>query len=73
MHKFSIALVCAMALMGVDSAAMAADDGSLAIKKQGVFSSGGMVTEPLPGEFNVAENCLDFSRAENTAHVDHAN
>lgn len=43
------------------------------IAKQGVFSSGGTVTEPLPGEFNVSENWLDFSRAGNTAHVDHAN
>ncbi|MBQ3654169.1 MAG: alpha/beta fold hydrolase [Synergistaceae bacterium] len=43
------------------------------IAKQGVFSSGGTVTEPLPGEFNVAENWLDFTRAGNTAHVDHAN
>ena len=46
---------------------------ALNIAKQGVFSSGGTVTEPLPGEFNVAENWLDFTRAGNTAHVDHAN
>lgn len=45
----------------------------LIIREQGVFSAGGTVTEPLPGEFNVAENWLDFSRAGNTAHVDHAN
>lgn len=46
---------------------------SLVIGRQGVFSSGGTVTEPLPGEFNVSENWLDFSRSGNTAHVDHAN
>ena len=43
------------------------------IREQGVFSSGGTVTEPIQGEFNVSENWLDFSRAGNTAHVDHAN
>ncbi|MBQ4469362.1 MAG: alpha/beta fold hydrolase [Synergistaceae bacterium] len=45
----------------------------LVIREQGVFSAGGTVTEPLPGEFNVSENWQDFSRAGNTAHVDHAN
>ncbi len=45
----------------------------LVIREQGVFSAGGTVTEPLPGELNVSENWLDFSRAGNTAHVDHAN
>lgn len=46
---------------------------ALNIAKQGVFSSGGTVTDPIPGEFNAAENWLDFTRAGNTAHVDHAN
>lgn len=46
---------------------------ALNIAKQGVFSSGGTVTAPLSGDFNVSENWLDFSRAGNTAHVDHAN
>ncbi|MBQ3449031.1 MAG: alpha/beta fold hydrolase [Synergistaceae bacterium] len=45
----------------------------LVIREQGIFSAGGTVTEPLPGEFNVSDNWLDFSRAGNTAHVDHAN
>ena len=45
----------------------------LVIRKQGVFSSGGTVTAPISGDFNVAENWLDFSRAGNTSHVDHAN
>ena len=43
------------------------------IAKQGVFSSGGTVTAPISGDFNAAENWLDFSRAGNTSHVDHAN
>ncbi|MBQ6969294.1 MAG: hypothetical protein IJP85_03090, partial [Synergistaceae bacterium] len=42
----------------------------LVIREQGIFSAGGTVTEPIPGEFNVSENWLDFSRAGNTAHVD---
>ena len=46
---------------------------ALVIERQGVFASGGSVTEPIPGEFNVTENWMDFSRAGNTAHVDHAN
>ena len=46
---------------------------AISIAKQGVFSSGGTVTAPLSGDFNLAENWLDFSRAGNTAHVDHAN
>ncbi len=45
----------------------------LVIRKQGVFSSGGTVTAPISGDFNAAENWLDFSRAGNTSHVDHAN
>ena len=46
---------------------------ALVIERQGVFASGGSVTEPIPGEFNVTENWMDFSRVGNTAHVDHAN
>jgi pimeloyl-ACP methyl ester carboxylesterase len=45
----------------------------IAIERQGVFASGGSVTEPIPGEFNAVENWLDFGRSGNTAHVDHAN
>lgn len=45
----------------------------LVMREQGIFSAGGTVTAPLVGEFNVAENWFEFSRAGNTAHVDHAN
>ena len=47
--------------------------GAIAIAKQGLFSSGGTVTEPVPGEYNAQMNWLDASRTGNTAHVDHAN
>lgn len=48
-------------------------DGALVITKQGMFSSGGTVTEPIEGEFDETTNWLDLTRAGNTAHVDHAN
>ena len=48
-------------------------EGALVIAKQGIFSSGGTVTEPVEGEFDETTNWLDSTRAGNTAHVDHAN
>lgn len=45
----------------------------LVIVKQGMFSSGGTVTEPVPGEYDSTTNWLDTTRKGNTAHVDHAN
>lgn len=45
----------------------------IAVAKQGMFSSGGTVTEPVAGEFDATTNWLDATRAGNTAHVDHAN
>ncbi|MGN0163309.1 MAG: alpha/beta fold hydrolase [Candidatus Ornithomonoglobus sp.] len=46
---------------------------ALSIKEEGMFSSGGTVTDPVAGEFDAATNWLDSTRAGNTAHVDHAN
>jgi len=54
-------------------AEITANENFLAIAKQGIFSSGGTVTEPVTGEFDETQNWLDFSRSGNTAHVDHAN
>ena len=48
-------------------------DDVLMIAQQGMFSSGGIVTEPVEGEYDPTSNWLDASRAGNTAHVDHAN
>lgn len=45
----------------------------IVIEKQGVFSSGGTVTAPLPGEYDATQNWMDQSRAGTTTHVDHAN
>jgi len=49
------------------------DGNPLVIRKQGIFSSGGTVTKPLPGTYDVKRNWLDLTRAGNTGHVDHAN
>ena len=48
-------------------------EGALAIAEQGMFSSGGTVTEPVAGDYDETKNWLDSTRAGNTAHVDHAN
>lgn len=45
----------------------------LVIAEQGMFSSGGTVTEPVEGEYDPTTNWLDVTRVGNTAHVDHAN
>lgn len=46
---------------------------SLVIAKQGMFSSGGTVTDPVEGVYDPTQNWLDVTRAGNTAHIDHAN
>ena len=38
-------------------------EGALVIAKQGMFSSGGTVTEPVEGEFDETTNWLDSTRA----------
>ena len=46
---------------------------ALVIQKQGVFTSGGSVTEPVAGNYAPEKSWLDQTRAGNTAHIDHAN
>ena len=48
-------------------------EGAIVIEKQGVFASGGTVTEPRPGKYDETQNWLDQTRAGTTTHVDHAN
>ena len=50
-----------------------ADDNALMIASQGLFSSGGTVTDPVEGEYDPTSNWMDATRAGNTAHIDHAN
>lgn len=45
---------------------------TLSIKKQGVFASGGTITDALPGNYDETTNWMSASREGNTAHVDHA-
>lgn len=45
----------------------------LKIAKQGYFSAGGIVTEPVKGTYDETRNYMDETRAGNTSHVDHAN
>lgn len=49
------------------------DGDTLRIARQGLFSSGGTVTEPVEGEYDAATNWLELERHGNTAHVGHAN
>ena len=46
---------------------------ALILADQGMFSSGGTVTDPVEGTYDATTNWLDATRAGNTAHVDHAN
>ncbi len=46
---------------------------ALYIARQGMFSSGGTVTEPVAGEYDATTNWLELERHGNTAHVGHAN
>jgi len=48
-------------------------EGALVIAEQGMFSSGGTVTEPVEGEYDETTNWLELERRGNTAHVGYAN
>ena len=56
-----------------DTITLTSKNEGLTIKEEGMFSSGGTVTEPIEGEYDETTNWLDGTRAGNTAHVDHAN
>ena len=45
----------------------------LSIAQQGMFSSGGIITSAVSGDYDPSKSWKDTSRAGNTAHVDHAN
>ena len=45
----------------------------IVIERQGVFSSGGSVTAPIPGDYDPTQNWMDPTRKGTTTHVDHAN
>jgi len=45
----------------------------LKIAKQGMFSSGGIITSAVAGDYDASQSWKDSFRAGNTSHVDHAN
>lgn len=45
----------------------------LSIAQQGMFSSGGIITSAVSGDYDPSQSWKDESRAGNTSHVDHAN
>lgn len=63
----------AIAMIGLSACTKQAQTNHLIIAEQGVFSSGGSVTEPIEGEYDPTQNWLDLSRKGTTTHVDHAN
>lgn len=56
-----------------DTIVLTSQENGLSIKEEGMFSSGGTVTEAVQGEFDETTNWLDNTRKGNTAHIDHAN
>lgn len=69
----SIVLTALLSLSAMTACSSTNTADTLSIAKQGMFSSGGIVTEPVEGEYDETTNWLDATRAGNTAHVDHAN
>lgn len=67
----AVAAMAALALVACNQQQTQKVDG-LVIEKQGVFSSGGRVTEPIAGEYDATQNWLDQERKGTTMHVDHA-
>jgi len=71
-YLFGVLAVAAVAIVACTGQAEQEPQG-LVIEKQGVFSSGGRVTEAIPGEYDPTQNWLDPERKGTTTHVDHAN
>lgn len=72
MKKVLIMLAGSAVLMACNTGNQQKTNGLL-IEKQGVFSSGGRVTDPISGEYDATQNWLDMERKGTTTHVDHAN
>lgn len=77
MKKFQILAIVAIAALAMTACCNqkeeTAQQHGLVIEKQGVFSSGGRVTDPIPGEYDATQNWMDMERKGTTTHVDHAN
>lgn len=66
-HMMRILVLSGLAAFGGQLSAKA-----LSIARQGVFASGGTVTDPVPGTYDPTTNWQSLTREGNTAHVDHA-
>ena len=73
LNLFGALAVAAVAIVACKGQAEQQEPQGLVIEKQGVFSSGGRVTEAIPGEYDPTQNWLDPERKGTTTHVDHAN
>ena len=73
MKRMNVLGVMAMAAIAIIGCAGQAQAQGIVIDKQGVFASGGRVTEPIAGEYDPTQNWLDQERKGTTTHVDHAN
>lgn len=72
-YRFAFLAVAALMVTACCNQKDETAQAGLVIEKQGVFSSGGRVTDPILGEYDATQNWLDFSRKGTTTHVDHAN
>ena len=73
LNLFGALAVAAVAIAAISCTEQKQEPQGLVIEKQGVFSSGGRVTEAIPGEYDATQNWLDPERKGTTTHVDHAN
>lgn len=65
--------VAAIALAACTNGQQTQEPQGLVIEKQGIFASGGHITEAIPGDYDPTQNWMDPERKGTTNHVDHAN
>ena len=70
-YFFGALAVAAVAIAAISCTEQKQEPQGLVIEKQGVFTSGGRVTEAIPGEYDPTQNWLDQERKGTTTHVDH--
>ena len=70
--KNTLFIAAGAALALALTACSGAEKNALVIARQGVFASGGTVTEAVAGSYAPEKSWLDPTRAGNTAHIDHA-
>ena len=73
MKKILSVLAALMMMLASFAAFAEGEPATLTLIELGMFSAGGVVTEPVDGEYDPTNSWMDVTRAGNTAHVDHAN